>query len=70
MPRGKPAGVRCVQLDAQQRCQLFGKPERPAVCLSLKPTSAMCGESREEAMHRLDLLELQTRPDTRIKIAP
>ena len=25
MPQGKPAGVRCVQLDADERCRLFGK---------------------------------------------
>ena len=62
MPDGKPAGVRCVQLDAQQRCLLFGKPERPAVCLSLKPAPAMCGENREQALQSLGLLELQTRP--------
>ena len=62
MPAGKPAGVRCVQLDAQQRCLLFGKPERPAVCQSLRPTAAMCGDNRAQAMQRLDLLELQTRP--------
>jgi hypothetical protein len=62
MPHGKPAGVRCAQLDAQQRCQLFGKPERPAVCRSLQPSVAMCGESREQAMQRLDWLELQTSP--------
>jgi hypothetical protein len=62
MPHGKPAGVRCAQLDAQQRCRLFGKPERPAVCRSLQPSVAMCGESREQAMQRLDWLELQTSP--------
>jgi uncharacterized protein len=62
MPHGKPAGVRCVQLDAQQRCQLFDKPERPAVCLSLQPAPAMCGANREQAMQWLDLLEQQTRP--------
>jgi hypothetical protein len=63
MPHGKAAGVRCVQLDEQERCRLFGRPERPAVCLSLRPTLAMCGASREQAMQRLDLLEQQTRPD-------
>ena len=62
LPHGKPAGVRCVQLDAQERCLLFGKPERPAVCASLRPTPAMCGEDREQAMARLDSLERQTRP--------
>lgn len=62
MPAGKPAGVRCVQLDEQKRCRIFGHPERPAVCASLRPTPAMCGSSREAALHFLNMLELQTRP--------
>jgi hypothetical protein len=62
MPDGKPAGVRCVQLDALNRCQLFGRPERPAVCLSLKPTPVMCGAHREQALQRLTWLEQQTAP--------
>src|ERR1035437_518821 len=32
MPMGKPAGVRCVQLDDENRFQIFGSSERPAVC--------------------------------------
>ncbi|MDZ7592709.1 MAG: YkgJ family cysteine cluster protein [Rubrivivax sp.] len=63
MPQGKPAGVRCVQLDAQQRCRLFGQPERPAVCASLKPALQMCGESREHALTWLARLEVATVPD-------
>ena len=27
MLQGKPAGIRCVQLDDAMRCKLFGKPE-------------------------------------------
>ena len=30
MPEGKPAGVRCVHLDEQNRCAIFGRPERPS----------------------------------------
>lgn len=59
MPRGKPAGVRCVQLDESDRCRLFGHPERPAVCGGLKPQADMCGDSREHALlwlHRLEIL--------------
>jgi hypothetical protein len=63
MPSGKPAGVRCIQLLADFRCALFGKPERPAVCASLRPHESMCGGSREEAMQRLAHLEQVTRPD-------
>lgn len=62
MPHGKPAGIPCVQLTDDLRCALFGKPERPAVCLSLQPTQEMCGGSREEALARLTALELATRP--------
>lgn len=62
MPHGKPAGVRCVQLLPGLGCALFGKPERPAVCVSLRPTSEMCGVSAAEAMETLSLLELATRP--------
>jgi hypothetical protein len=62
MPEGKPAGVRCVQLSDDLRCLLFGKPERPAVCVRLRPTDEMCGRSREEALAVLERLERLTRP--------
>ena len=60
MPRGKPAGVRCIQLDEDNRCRLFGKPERPAVCGGLQPQAEMCGDSREHALLWLQRLETQT----------
>ncbi|HEX6703984.1 MAG TPA: YkgJ family cysteine cluster protein [Albitalea sp.] len=62
MPQGKPAGVRCVQLSADNRCLIFGKPERPAVCSSLMPTPDMCGDSREQALRWLGMVEAQTAP--------
>jgi uncharacterized protein len=62
MPDGKPAGVRCVQLDEEDRCRLFGRPERPAVCASLLPAPAMCGDSPKQAMLWLSRLEMQTAP--------
>ena len=61
MPAGKPAGVRCVQLDEHEGCRLFGRPERPAVCASLQPSAEMCGASRAQAMAWLARLEWQTR---------
>ena len=57
---GKPAGVRCAQLDAQNRCMIFGNPERPAVCGSLKPAPEMCGENAQQAMAWLARLEQAT----------
>jgi Fe-S-cluster containining protein len=62
MPQGKAAGERCVQLDDAQRCSIFGRPERPTVCLSLTPSAEMCGASREQAMRWLTQLEVQTTP--------
>jgi hypothetical protein len=62
MPQGKPAGVRCAQLLDDDRCAVFGKPERPAFCGGLRPSTEMCGESREQAMQWLSSLELATRP--------
>jgi hypothetical protein len=62
MPHGKPAGMRCVQLLPDYRCALFGKPDRPAVCASLRPSETMCGATRDEALVHLDGLELATRP--------
>lgn len=62
MPDGKPAGVRCVQLDAENLCRIFGKPERPAFCGSLKAEPEMCGEDSVAAIRFLDGLERATRP--------
>lgn len=60
MPMGKPAGVRCIQLDEDNRCKIFDSPERPAVCGSLKPSNEMCGATREEALLYLNRLERLT----------
>ncbi len=60
MPNGKPAGVRCVQLTDDNRCRLFGLPERPAVCVRLRPSEEMCVASADEALTNLVQLELAT----------
>lgn len=62
MPRGKPAGERCVQLTPDNRCALFGSPERPAFCAGFAPAPAVCGDNRAEALARLARLEAATRP--------
>ena len=60
MPNGKPAGVPCVQLDADLRCRIFGRPERPAVCASLRPDEAMCGPADDSGHHaRTYLMRLE-----------
>jgi hypothetical protein len=62
MPLGKLAGQRCVQLDDDERCRIFGRAERPAVCASLQPSELMCGSHREHALAWLSQLEHHTQP--------
>ncbi|ALR77415.1 Fe-S-cluster oxidoreductase [[Enterobacter] lignolyticus] len=62
MPNGKPANTPCIQLDAQQRCRIFGSPLRPKVCAGLQPSADMCGASRQQAMAFLIHLERLTTP--------
>lgn len=56
MPQGKPAGIRCAQLDAANRCRIFGRPERPAVCRQLGPSAEMCGPQDDGGVHALRYL--------------
>jgi hypothetical protein len=60
MPHGKRAGERCLHLDETMRCALFGRPERPQVCSSLRPSAEMCGNSRTQALAWLERLEVAT----------
>lgn len=61
MPQGKPAGVRCVNLTADNLCQLFDRPERPTFCRAWAPTPELCGDSLEQALRNITSLEEQTR---------
>ena len=60
MPHGKPAGMPCVQLRDDYACAIFGRPERPDVCASLRPERSMCGARREDALEYLGTLERLT----------
>jgi uncharacterized protein len=62
MPNGKPAGMRCVQLTSDNRCAIFGRPDRPEVCSRLRPSPSMCGANRDEAMAVLAAMEQATQP--------
>ena len=62
MPHGKPAGVRCVQLTDDNRCGIFGSPDRPDVCGRLRPEPAMCGDDAAQALAWIAALEAQTAP--------
>ncbi|OBA00718.1 YkgJ family cysteine cluster protein [Halomonas sp. G11] len=60
MPEGKPAGLRCAQLDEHNLCRLFGDPRRPTVCEQFQFDTAVCGRQREEALITLTWLEDNT----------
>jgi len=62
MPNGKPAGQRCVNLTRDNRCALFGQPQRPKFCLSFRPSPDVCGDDAMEALRLIGDLELATLP--------
>ncbi|GAB2664976.1 YkgJ family cysteine cluster protein [Vibrio panuliri] len=60
MPNGKPAGVRCIQLNESNLCKIFGQPERPAVCSAFDNDDAICAGGPEKALEILLELEQAT----------
>lgn len=60
MPQGKPAGERCLHLNVENLCALFGKPERPKVCGGFKAEVDICGETRDDAIRIIGRLEQMT----------
>ena len=63
MPMGKPAGVKCVHLDSDMSCRLFGDFRRPALCEKFIPEKYFCGDSSLEAYRILSSLETLTKED-------
>jgi len=57
MENGKPADKRCIQLNENNLCRLFGKPERPKVCHDFKACSSVCGNTNQEALKNIQELE-------------
>lgn len=57
LPNGKKAGDRCLHLDDDLRCKIFGHPDRPKTCMNFKAEPDFCGESQEEALKILSQLE-------------
>lgn len=60
MPEGKPAGVRCIQLDEANLCKLFGDSSRPRVCTLFDYDAELCGSHRDQALTLITALELET----------
>jgi hypothetical protein len=50
MPGGKPAGVSCVHLTEDYKCDIYSSPLKPKVCDDFKAEEAFCGNNRDEAM--------------------
>jgi hypothetical protein len=57
MPSGKPAGMRCIHLNDDYKCALFGDPSRPKVCSDYMAEPDFCGRNREEAIRILALID-------------
>jgi hypothetical protein len=49
-----------VQLTEDNRCLLFGQPERPAICVSFRASLEQCGDRDETAYRNLAWLESVT----------
>lgn len=62
MPKGKPAGVRCVNLNTENKCTIWGSPHFPKVCLQFQPDIKVCGSTKEEALELIAELERLTSP--------
>ncbi|MDR3237212.1 MAG: YkgJ family cysteine cluster protein [Spirochaetia bacterium] len=60
MPKGKSAGVRCVNLGANNLCLVYS--ERPSVCAAHAPSKWLCGNSFSQAMKNTARLEALTKP--------
>lgn len=59
-PFGKPASVRCLHLDDENKCLIFLLPQRPLVCHGFKATPDACGNTRDEALAILSEWEVLT----------
>jgi Fe-S-cluster containining protein len=62
MPFGKDKGERCVQLSDDNKCMIFGHPDRPKVCKGFKASVETCGSNSVEALRNLKKLEELTAP--------
>lgn len=62
MEKGKPAGIRCINLDEHNMCKIFLNPKRPEVCAELAPCKEMCKNNQKEALEYLTELEELTKP--------
>jgi uncharacterized protein len=57
MPKGKSAGIKCIQLTDDSLCAIFNSPERPAVCAGFRFDPIICGNNKQDAMKIMNQLE-------------
>jgi len=57
----RQASVRCVQLTPDNLCRLFHHPDRPLVCVRLRPNEEMCGQTADQVLAWLFALKHATR---------
>jgi uncharacterized protein len=62
LPGGKPAAMPCPHLSDDRLCALYGRSERPRVCVDLRAREDLCGSSAAEAMALIEAMEAVTRP--------
>ncbi len=60
MEQGKPAGIPCIQLDAERRCKLFDSTQRPSICAQFKAEPDICGDTPQQALNNLIKIEQLT----------
>lgn len=53
MPGGKPAGVRCIHLLDDYRCDIYFSPDKPKVCTGFNAEPDFCGSDKDDAMRIL-----------------
>lgn len=56
-PEGKPAGVRCKNLNEDNSCSLWGTEQYPKVCNGFQAEPMFCGDSFEQAMKIITEIE-------------
>jgi len=56
MPKGKPAGVRCIHLLDNYKCDIYTDQAKPQVCVDFKAEAEFCGFTQEEALRILGSL--------------
>jgi len=56
MPNGKPAGLRCIHLLDNYKCDIYYGQDYPRVCSDFNAEKEFCGSSQEEAMKILGSL--------------